>query len=155
MEKILMKKILMKRNIFFVYIKMVNNYYEKHKERLQKEPREWYQNLSEEEKDKRRKKARQRYQNFTEEEKEKRHQYYLERYLNVLLYTLRRDIICETFAEFIFMFLYPRACVLWKKNCKLCPVSVFFLWKLLCLFLKVLEILMFNNFDSFITLAFS
>ena len=42
-----------------------------------------------------------------------------------------------------------------KKNCKLCPVSVFFLWKLLCLFLKVLEILMFNNFDSFITLAFS
>ena len=69
MEKILMKKILMKRNIFFVYIKMINNYYEKHKERLQKEPREWYQNLFEEEKDKRRKKARQRYQNFTEEEK--------------------------------------------------------------------------------------
>ena len=50
---------------------MVNNYYQKHTERLRKEASERYQNLSEEEKDKRqKKKARERYQNFTEEEKE-------------------------------------------------------------------------------------
>ena len=55
---------------------MVNKYYQKHKEKLQKEARERCQNLSEEEKDKRRKKARERYQNFTEEEKVKRCQYY-------------------------------------------------------------------------------
>ena len=36
---------------------MVNKYYHKHKERLQKEARERYQNLSEEEKDKRQKKG--------------------------------------------------------------------------------------------------
>ena len=36
---------------------MVNNYYQKHKERLQKKARERYQNFSEEEKDKIRKKA--------------------------------------------------------------------------------------------------
>ena len=34
---------------------MVNKYYQKHKERLQKETSERYQNFSEEEKDKRRK----------------------------------------------------------------------------------------------------
>ena len=38
---------------FFVYIKMVNKYYQKHKEILQKEARERHQNLSEEEKDRR------------------------------------------------------------------------------------------------------
>ena len=48
---------------------MVNKY-QKHKERLRKEARERYQNLSEEEKDKKCKYARERYQNFTEEEKE-------------------------------------------------------------------------------------
>ena len=37
---------------FFLYIKMVNKYYQKHKEKLQKESRERYQNLSEEEKEK-------------------------------------------------------------------------------------------------------
>ena len=58
---------------------MVNNYHQKHKERLRKEERERYQNLSQEEKDERRRKAGERYANFTEEEKEKRHQYYLER----------------------------------------------------------------------------
>ena len=58
---------------------MVNNYYQKHKERLPKEARETNQNISGEEKDERRKKARERYQHFTEKEKEKRHQYYLER----------------------------------------------------------------------------
>ena len=71
MKKILMKKILMKKklikkilmkkkntnitnNFFYIflytYIKMVNNYYLKNKEKLQKEARERYQNLSEEEK---------------------------------------------------------------------------------------------------------
>ena len=57
---------------------MVNKYYQKHKERLRKEVRESYQNLSEEEKDKKRRKVRERYQNFTKEVKEKRHQYYQE-----------------------------------------------------------------------------
>ena len=51
---------------------MPNNYYQKNKEKLQKEAHKRYQNLSEEEKDKRQKKAQERYQNFTEEEKEKK-----------------------------------------------------------------------------------
>ena len=33
-------------------MEVTNEYYQKHKERIQKEPRERYQNLSEEEKDK-------------------------------------------------------------------------------------------------------
>ena len=45
----------------FVYIKMVNKYYQKHKEKFQKETRERYQNLSEGEKEKRRRKSRERY----------------------------------------------------------------------------------------------
>ena len=59
---------------------MVNNYhfYQKHKERLQKEACERYQNLSEKEKDKKRKMAQERYRHFIKEGKEKRHQYYLE-----------------------------------------------------------------------------
>ena len=36
---------------------MTNNYYQKHKERLQKEALERYQNVSEKEKEKRRKKG--------------------------------------------------------------------------------------------------
>ena len=52
---------------------MVSKSYQKHKERLRKEARERYQNLSEK-KDKRLKKARERYENLTEEEKEKRRQ---------------------------------------------------------------------------------
>ena len=51
---------------------MSNRYYQKHEEKMRKEARERYQNLSEEEKSKRRKKARKRYENFTEEEKEKK-----------------------------------------------------------------------------------
>ena len=47
--------------IFFLYIKMVNKYYQKHKERLQKYTSERYQNHFEEQKNKRRKKARERY----------------------------------------------------------------------------------------------
>ena len=57
---------------------MKNKYHQKHKERLRKEARERYQNLSEEEKNKRRKKAQDRYQKFTEEKKEKERQYYCE-----------------------------------------------------------------------------
>ena len=38
--------------MFFLYIKMRNNYHQKNKEKLQKEPGERYQNLSKEEKDK-------------------------------------------------------------------------------------------------------
>ena len=56
---------------FFLYIKITNNYYQKHKERLRKEAREKYQNLSEEEKGKRQKEAQEGYQNLAEEEKEK------------------------------------------------------------------------------------
>ena len=57
---------------------MVNKYYQKHKERLQKEAHERFQSLSEDAKDIRRKKSREKYQNFTEEEKEKKYQYYQE-----------------------------------------------------------------------------
>ena len=39
---------------------MTNNYYQKNKEKLRKEARERYQNLSEEEKDKKRHYARER-----------------------------------------------------------------------------------------------
>ena len=55
---------------------MTNNYYQKHKEKLQKEALEISeardQNLSEEEKDKARKKVLERYQNLTEEKKKNR-----------------------------------------------------------------------------------
>ena len=52
---------------------MINNYYQKKsKEKLRKEARERYQNLSEEEKDKRQKKTRERCQNLNKEENEKR-----------------------------------------------------------------------------------
>ena len=61
--------------MFFSIKEKLNKYYQKHKERLRKEPRERYQNLSVKEKDKRQKMARERYQNFTEEEEEKRRQY--------------------------------------------------------------------------------
>ena len=65
MEKVLTKKILMKKiknkkpdkiyiYIFFLYIKMTNNYFQKNKKNFQKETRERYQNLSKEEKDKKR-----------------------------------------------------------------------------------------------------
>ena len=48
-------------------LKMVNKYYQSHKEKIPKETRKKYQNFSEEEKVKRRKKAQERLQNFTEE----------------------------------------------------------------------------------------
>ena len=40
--------------IYIAYIKVVNTYYQKYKERLRKEAYERYQNLTQEEKDKRR-----------------------------------------------------------------------------------------------------
>ena len=57
--------------IFFLYIKMTNNYYQKHKEKLHNKAHESYQNLSQEEKEKRRKKFLERYQNLSEKEKNK------------------------------------------------------------------------------------
>ena len=47
MQKQLMEYFFIK---VLLYIKMVTNYYQKNKEKLQKEARETYQNLSEEEK---------------------------------------------------------------------------------------------------------
>ena len=64
--------------IFFLYIKMTNNYYQKHKEDLWKEAREIHQKLSEEKKIKKRKEADEKYQNLSEDEKEKRDQYHHE-----------------------------------------------------------------------------
>ena len=49
--------------IFFLYIKILNNYYQKNKEKLSKKACERYQNLSEEEKDKKRQYARRRCRN--------------------------------------------------------------------------------------------
>ena len=57
---------------FFLHIKMVNKNTKKDKERLQKEARERYQNVSEEEKDKRQKKIRERYSNFTKKRKRRK-----------------------------------------------------------------------------------
>ena len=51
---------------------MTNKYHQKNKERLRKEARERYQNLSEEQKIGK-KKVQELYQNFTEEEKEEKH----------------------------------------------------------------------------------
>ena len=55
--------------IFFLYIKMTNNYYQKHKEDLWKEAREIHQKLSEEKKIKKQKEADEKYQNLSEDEK--------------------------------------------------------------------------------------
>ena len=52
----------------YPYIKMVNKYYQKSKEKLKKKARERYQNLSEEEKQK--KGHQDRNENFPEKEKE-------------------------------------------------------------------------------------
>ena len=57
---------------FFLNIKVTDNYYQKHNEKLQEETHEKYQNLSEEAKNKRWKKVWDRYQNLSEEGKEKK-----------------------------------------------------------------------------------
>ena len=59
----------------YTYIKTVNKYYKKNKEKLQKEARERYQNLFEE-KEKMQKNAPDRYKNLSEEEKEKKRQFH-------------------------------------------------------------------------------
>ena len=60
---------------------MVNKYYQKHKEKLRKEAREKYQNLSEEEKEKKRQYHRECSENLSEEEKEKKVEYMRNYYL--------------------------------------------------------------------------
>ena len=65
-----------KTYMYILYIKITSNYYEKHKEKLQKETWERYQNLSKDKKENRQKKTWERYQNLTEGEKEKMHQYH-------------------------------------------------------------------------------
>ena len=63
---------------------MANNYYQKHKDRIQKEASERYQNLSEEKSKKNEKKTVERYQNLTEEEEEKKLQYHRKCNKNVI-----------------------------------------------------------------------
>ena len=60
---------------------MANKYYQKRKERLWKEARERYQNLSEEEKGKRRKKIWERYQHLSKEQEQKLLEYMRNHYL--------------------------------------------------------------------------
>ena len=67
--------------IFFIYIKIATNYYQKYKEKLRKKDRKRYQNLSEEEKDKRQKKVWERPQNLREEQKQKLPEYMKSYYL--------------------------------------------------------------------------
>lgn len=50
---------------------MTNKYYQKHKETLQKEGCERYQNMSEEKREKREEKVRERYQNVSEVQNQK------------------------------------------------------------------------------------
>ena len=54
---------------------MVNKYYQKNKEKLQKEACERYQNLSEDEKEKKRQYHHDRNKKFSEEEKQKKVEY--------------------------------------------------------------------------------
>ena len=54
---------------FFLYIKMSNKYYQKHKEKLKKTTRERYQNLSQEEKEKKCQHHHGRNKNLSEEQK--------------------------------------------------------------------------------------
>ena len=69
-------------NFFFVYIKVVNKYYQKHKENLQKEGRERYENLSEEEKEKKKHQHHcERNKNLSEEEKQEKVEYMRDYYL--------------------------------------------------------------------------
>ena len=68
---------------FSLYIKMPTGYYQKNKERLQKEACERYQNLLKEEKKKKQKYSCERYQNLFEEGKEKKRQYYREHHENL------------------------------------------------------------------------
>ena len=64
-----------------MYVKMVNKYYQKHKE---KEAREAYENLSDGETDKNGQDASEQYRNLSKQEKEKKRQYGREQYKNLL-----------------------------------------------------------------------
>ena len=55
---------------------MANDYFQKHKEKLQKEARAIYQNRSGKKKRKNAKKVREKYQNISEEENAKQSQYH-------------------------------------------------------------------------------
>ena len=69
-----------------MFVKMPSGYHQKNKERLRKEPREMYQNLSEEEKNIKHHNACKKYQNLSEEEEEekkKKHLYHRERHDNL------------------------------------------------------------------------
>ena len=55
-----------------MFVKMPSGYHQKNKERLRKEPREMYQNLSEEEKNIKHHNACKKYQNPSEEEEKKK-----------------------------------------------------------------------------------
>ena len=60
---------------------MVNKYYKKDKEKLQKDAWERYQNLSEKEKQRIGRKVRDRHKNLSEEEKQKKIEYMTNYYL--------------------------------------------------------------------------
>ena len=84
MKRISIKKVKNKILIYkicFLSIKIVNDYYQKHKERFRKEACKKYQNLSEGEKNKRPKKVRETYQKLPEEQKEKLPEYMKKYYL--------------------------------------------------------------------------
>ena len=84
MKKISIKKVKNKILIYkicFLSIKIVNHYYQKHKERFPKEACKKYQNLSEGEKNKRPKKVRETYQKLPEEQKQKLLEYMKNYYL--------------------------------------------------------------------------
>ena len=66
-------------NFFLLHIKMSENtdvtYYQRSKERLKKQARDKYRNLSEEEKNKKREYGKNRYHNISEEKKQKLNKY--------------------------------------------------------------------------------
>ena len=69
--------------LLYTYIKIVNRYYRKNKEKLQREACERYLNLSEKEKEKRQKNTRHRYTNLSEEAKEKERRYHRDQNKNL------------------------------------------------------------------------
>ena len=72
------------RSKFFLYVKMLIEFYQKNKERLSKKAHERYKNHPGEEINKKRHYACERYRNLYEEEKEKKRQYGREQYKNLL-----------------------------------------------------------------------
>ena len=87
--------------IFFLYIKILTEYYKKNKEMISKKVREMYQNLSEEEKSNSWQYAREQYRNLSEEEKENKAQYGRKRYKNLLEDEKQRLVEYINFFEFL------------------------------------------------------